>query len=125
MVISCKAQQASVYTMRWSSKEKSTKEDEVQNYARNDHLDFTIPYEFYGVSHLFIPDFLVQLQSAVTLILEVKGFVSEQDEAKFQAAKRWVSAVNNWGRMGQWAFHVAKDPNQIAKELAHFASVGT
>src|SRR5206468_10670711 len=37
--------------------------DEVQYYARNDHLDFTIPYEFYGVCHLFIPDFLVRHQS--------------------------------------------------------------
>jgi type III restriction enzyme len=96
--------------------------DEVRFYARNDHLDFAIPYEFYGVSHLFIPDFLVRLQSEVTLVLEVKGFVSEQDEAKFQAAKRWVSAVNNWGRMGKWAFHAAKDPNTVAKEIAYLAS---
>ena len=72
---------------------------------------------------MFIPDFLVRLQSEVTLVLEVKGFVSEQDEAKFQAAKRWVSAVNNWGRMGQWAFHAAKDPNQIAKELTYLNSI--
>lgn len=93
--------------------------EEVQFYARNDHLDFAIPYEFYGVSHLFLPDFLVRLRSGTTLVLEVKGFVSEQDEAKFQAAKRWISAVNNWARMGRWAFHVAKDPNHIGKEMAY------
>jgi type III restriction enzyme len=96
--------------------------DEVLFYARNDHLDFAIPYEFYGVPHLFIPDFLVRLRSGVTLVLEVKGFLSEQDNAKFQAAKRWLSAVNNWGRMGKWAFHAAKDPNQIGKELAYLAN---
>ncbi len=99
--------------------------DEVQFYARNDHLDFAIPYEFYGVAHLFLPDFLVRLRSGVTLILEVKGFVSEQDTSKFQAAKRWVSAVNNWGRMGRWSFHAAKDPNQIEKELSYIAAEGT
>jgi hypothetical protein len=45
--------------------------------------------------------FLVRLESGATLGLEVKGFVSEQDDAKFQAAKRWVSAVNNWhGQVG-------------------------
>ena len=95
--------------------------DEVAFYARNDHLDFAIPYDFYKVSHLFLPDFLVRLQSGVTIILEVKGFVSDQDEAKFQAAKRWVSAVNNWGRMGRWVFHATKDPNQVATELASIA----
>jgi type III restriction enzyme len=62
--------------------------------------------------------------NAAQAFLEVKGFVSEQDEAKFQAAKRWVSAVNNWGRMGKWAFHAAKDPNLIGKELAYLTSVG-
>ena len=66
----------------------------------------------------------MRLASGVTLVLEVKGFVSDQDTAKFQAAKQWVSAVNNWGRMGRWNFHAAKDPNQIAKELAYIASVG-
>jgi type III restriction enzyme len=96
--------------------------EEVQFYARNDHLDFAIPYEFYGVAHLFMPDFLVRLRSGTTLVLEVKGFVSEQDEAKFQAAKRWASAVNNWGRMGRWAFHAAKDPNQVEKELRYLAT---
>jgi len=95
--------------------------DHVAFYARNDHMDFAIPYEFYGVAHAFLPDFLVRLTSGVTLILEVKGLVSEQDEAKFQAAKRWVSAVNNWGRMGQWTFHACKDPNQLKKELDHLS----
>jgi hypothetical protein len=94
-------------------------------HSRSDRwraIDFAIPYEFHGVAHLFLPDFLVRLKSGVTLIIEVKGFVSEQDKAKFQAAKRWVSAVNNWGRMGQWAFHAAKDPNQLGKELAYITT---
>jgi type III restriction enzyme len=80
-------------------------------------MEFSIPYDFYGVSHAFKPDFLVRLTTGSTLILEIKGLVSEQDEAKFQAAKRWVSAVNNWGRMGPWQFHACKDPNQLSREL--------
>jgi type III restriction enzyme len=96
--------------------------EHVSFYARNDHLEFAIPYDFYGIAHAFKPDFLVRFKTGTTLILEVKGLVSEQDEAKFQAAKRWVMAVNNWGRMGYWQFHACKDPNQVRAELAYLAA---
>lgn len=89
----------------------------VLHYARNDHLGFGIPYEFLGVSHLYVPDFLVRLSNQVCLILEVKGFMNAQDEAKAQAAQRWVSAVNHWGQMGKWAYHVNKDPAVLSSEL--------
>ena len=100
--------------------------EDVVFYARNDdggtsHLGFGIPYEFFGQAHLFYPDFLVRLTNGTTLILEIKGMMGEQEEAKFQAAKRWVSAVNNWGRMGRWEFHPCRDPQMLARELAHAA----
>jgi len=41
---------------------------------------------------------------------------SDQDRAKHQAAKRWVSAVNNWGQLGRWAFHVCKDSQMLGRE---------
>jgi type III restriction enzyme len=41
----------------------------------------------------------------------------DQNRAKYQAAKRWVSAVNNWGQMGRWDFYVCKDPQMLGKEL--------
>jgi type III restriction enzyme len=40
-----------------------------------------------------------------------------QDRAKHQAARRWVSAVNNWGQLGRWDFHVCKDPQMLGREL--------
>ncbi len=98
--------------------------DDVSHYVRNDHLDFSIPYEFMGVSHNFFPDFIVVLKSGVNLVLEVKGLINTQEEAKFEAAKRWCRAVNNWGKMGTWAFHVAKDPDHIGKELKFLAANG-
>ena len=85
--------------------------------ARNDHLEFVIPYEYLGVSHAYTPDFLVRLLPDLTLILEIKGYEDDQDRAKHQAAKRWVSAVNNWGQLGRWAFHVCKDPQMLGREL--------
>jgi type III restriction enzyme len=36
-----------------------------------------------------------------TLILEIKGYETDEEKAKHAAAKRWVSAVNTWGDVGQ------------------------
>jgi hypothetical protein len=89
----------------------------VAFYARNDHLELTIPYEFLGVPHSYVPDFLVRLSSGTNLLLEIKGQHRPQDGAKHQAAKRWVAAVNHWGEMGRWAHHVCRDPQMLREEL--------
>jgi hypothetical protein len=86
--------------------------------VRNDHMGFPIPYEYMGVSHALYPDFIVKLKNGVSLIPEVKGQVDDREKAKFEAAKRWCSAVNNWGKMGTWQFHPAKDPDHLLKELS-------
>ncbi len=91
----------------------------IECYARNDHLEFTIPYEYYGVSHAYEPDFLVRLKDGRTLILETKGYEDNQAKAKHEAAGRWVKAVNNWGQLGQWAFWVCRDPQVLGRELAY------
>ena len=91
----------------------------VKYYVRNDHLGFGIPYEYTGVSHSFEPDFIVKLKNDVHLILEIKGYEDDQELAKYAGARRWVSAVNNWGGdLGKWDFHVCKDPQRLRHELA-------
>jgi len=90
-------------------------------YARNDHLGLTIPYEYMGIDHAYEPDFLVRLANGVNLILEIKGFEDDQTKAKHNAAKRWVEAVNNWGQLGVWAFHVCRNPQLLEKELDYLA----
>ena len=70
-------------------------------------------------SHQYEPDYLVKLGNGKTLVLEIKGLEDEQDRAKHQAAQRWVSAVNNWGKLGQWAFHVNRDPQMLKQELGY------
>lgn len=89
----------------------------VAFYARNDHLGFEIPYDHLGVAHVYMPDFLVRLTDGTTLILETKGLMRDPENAKFEATKRWVTAVNNWGRMGKWAFHVCKNIDTLNAEL--------
>jgi type III restriction enzyme len=95
---------------------------EVIAYARNDHLDFTIPYEWHGARHEYRPDYLVRWRcddgQEIKIILEVKGFETEQDRQKEAAALRWVRAVNHHGEFGQWAFVVCRDPGKLKEVLA-------
>ncbi len=99
--------------------------DEVISYARNDHLDFTIPYEWQGITHEYRPDYLVRYRTdkgEVNIILEVKGFESEQDRQKEAAARRWVRAVNRHGEFGRWAYVVCKRPANVGQKLASAAA---
>lgn len=94
---------------------------EVISYARNDHLDFTIPYEWQGVRHEYRPDYLIRLLGkdslTTTVILEIKGFESERDRQKEAAAHRWVRAVNHHGEFGRWHFLVCKEPRDLKRLL--------
>jgi len=98
--------------------EKSSK---VFAYAKNDHLDFVIPYSFAGVMHNYRPDFLVKLTSGMTLILEMKGYEDEEARVKAEAARRWVKAMNNWGEMGRWEYKVCRSPLELKNLLANLS----
>jgi type III restriction enzyme len=87
-------------------------------YARNERLEFNIPYELYGLPHVYEPDFLVRLSNGMTLILEIKGQLHGDTDAKHQAARRWVTAVNNWGKLGKWDFLVCRDPQKLGQALS-------
>jgi type III restriction enzyme len=80
----------------------------VISYVKNDHLDFTIPYEFEGRRHDYYPDYIVRVVTKdgyiINLVLEVKGYESEKDRAKITGAQRWVEAVNFHGGFGIWRF---------------------
>lgn len=95
---------------------------EVVAYARNDHLEFTIPYEWQGARHQYRPDYLIRWRcqdgGEVKLVLEIKGFETEQDRQKEAAARRWVRAVNRHGEFGRWAFALCKDPARLRTVLA-------
>jgi type III restriction enzyme len=94
----------------------------VTHYARNDHLGCLIPYELLGVDHTYEPDFLVRLTNGATVVLEIKGFEEHEDRAKHEAAKKWARAVNNWGQLGQWVFHVCRDPQVLEREMGAMAT---
>lgn len=94
---------------------------DVVAYVKNDHLDFTIPYEWEHEVHSYVPDFIIRLKlrddSEVNLILEVKGYEDEKDRAKKAAAQRWIAAVNHHGGFGRWDLRECKSPYQLPKIL--------
>jgi type III restriction enzyme len=94
----------------------------VPFYARNDREFLTIPYEFEGVPHSYSPDYLVRLADGTTLLLEIKGHSDDQTNQKHQAARRWVSAVNNWGQLGKWRFAVCRDVAQLETILRSYVT---
>lgn len=106
--------------------EQAAQQGVVRCYARNEGLGLTIPYELLGVEHAYEPDFLVRLavgegRPAVTVVLEVKGYKDNGAAAKHEAAQRWVRAVNNWGKLGRWDFHVCRNPQTLLQELTEIA----
>jgi type III restriction enzyme len=95
--------------------------DLVTCYARNDHLGLVISYEYLGVDHSYEPDFLAHLDNDITLILEIKGYEvhdPEQTNAKHNAARKWVRAVNNLGDFGTWNFLVCRELDDLLPSLS-------
>lgn len=85
----------------------------VLAYAKNDHLGFQVLYLWGGSRRRFIPDFLVKLGNGKTLVLEIKGVDSPQNEAKRDALAEWVAAVNATGGFGAWTWDAAFEPSKI------------
>jgi type III restriction enzyme len=85
--------------------------DEVECYVKNQGLNFTIPYMLNGEQKQYFPDFIVRCHSGLNLIVEVSGEARKDKAAKVAAARTlWISAINNHGGFGQWAFVEVTDP---------------
>ncbi len=83
------------------------------SWAKNDHLGFEIYYLWQGQTHTYYPDFIIKFIDNRYVILEVKGQETDQDKAKWAAAREWVQAVNTNGSFGVWEFNVLKDPRDL------------
>ena len=100
------------------------KHPDVAAWAKNDHLGFHILYLWNGTKRKYVPDFLVRYTSGKTLVLEIKGEDSPQDQAKRRALDQWVQAVNAQRGFGTWAWDVvvgsaAGLQDVIAKHAGH------
>jgi type III restriction enzyme len=86
---------------------------DVAAYVKNDHLGLAIPYVHKGVTHSYVPDFLLRLRRADgedfdrTLIVEVSGGQKSPGPTKVKAQTArdsWCAAVNNHGGFGRWGY---------------------
>jgi len=59
-----------------------------------------------------------QLAEDVTLLIEGKGKKDEKDDAKWTAARRWVAAVNAWGKLGRWEHAVCYRRTDVGTVIA-------
>ena len=106
------------------------KHPDVDAWARNFRLDWTVPYEIDGVWHRYVPDFVVRLfgaggsEDAVHLMLECKGRPDEVSEAKHGYVKDWwIPAVANSPEtppgLRRWTFAELTDLDGPELELDH------
>jgi len=92
----------------------------VKRWVKNDRLGFTIPYRHRGLLSRYIPDFIVVTDRDENVIVEIKGQVTDDADAKAKAAERWVEAVNRLGEHGMWRYVLVEDPGRLGIEINAF-----
>jgi type III restriction enzyme len=104
-----------VFDSTWEANNASiiNKHDAVKAFVKNDHLGFTIKYNYKGVVKNYFPDYLIQLNNGDYLILEVKGQDSDENRAKREFLHLWVLAVNQNGNFGKWHWAVVFNSSEI------------
>lgn len=116
-----------VFRSTWEKKAVEVLEDLdcVECFTPNDRqIGLLVPYDYEDNPHTYEPDFIVQLNNGVRLMLEIKGEAGrihnpDQVLAKNAAARKWSAAVNNQGRYGRWEFDIcdSDDVEQIGPKL--------
>ena len=99
--------------------------DEVEFFAPNSRrVGMTVPYRFDDAPHRYEPDFVVRLTGGTTVVLEIKGVAGlihgddeNRVEAKRAATDKWITAVNNAGRDGRWAYVYCDDVTRLREQL--------
>lgn len=103
---------------------------EVVRYAKNDHLDFTVPYVIDGVQRAYVPDFVVVVDTAddgpLNVLVEVTGEKKRDKRIKVETTRdKWLPAVNADGRFGRWSFLEVTDPAYIATQIRDHVATAT
>ena len=83
--------------------ERKCSAGEFISWVKNDHLGFKIWYTYKGEVKTYFPDFIIKCDSNNYLIVETKGYKTDQDDYKWNAMQEWIIAVNN-ASFGHWEF---------------------
>ncbi len=112
----------SVYDSTWEASEayKLDKSEFVESFVKNDHLGFTIYYNYKGVIRKYYPDFIIKLTNGHCLVLETKGQDNQQNQTKREYLEEWINAVNTHGGFGKWRWEVSFDPGDLEEKLKAF-----
>jgi type III restriction enzyme len=70
----------------------------------------------------YVPDFILETDAGLNVIVEIKGQVTDAADIKAKAAQRWVSAVNRLGQHGTWNYLLVTDPGTLGKALNAYAA---
>lgn len=99
----------------------------VHAYVKNQGLGLEVPYLVGATPHLYLPDFVVQLDDGRTrdgqpdwlnLIVEIKGYRGENAKDKANTMRSlWVPGVNNLTEYGRWAFAEFTEVFEIQTEF--------
>lgn len=95
----------------------------VVKWVKNERLGFFIRYRSKGLPARYVPDFLVETDLGLKLIVEVKGQITDDADAKAKAAERWVNAINRLGQHGIWHYLLVTDPSGLGQALNTYAMV--
>ncbi len=92
----------------------------VRAYAKNQGMQFEVPYRDGSVPRKYIPDFVVRVDDGhgkndpLNLILETKGYRGSDAQVKAETMRSlWVPGVNNLGTFGRWRFEEFTDVFEI------------
>lgn len=98
----------------------------VESFVKNAGLGLGIPYFHNGVTHEYVPDFIVRLKQRSGmeaagigprhLVLETKGFDTLKD-IKRAAAERWCAAMNAHGEFGSWTYRIVEEPADVPEAV--------
>ncbi len=102
----------------------------VLSYAKNQGMQFEVPYRVGRSVRRYIPDFLVRLDvgggEVITLVLETKGFRSLDAQLKADTMHTlWVPGVNAIGTFGKWTFAEFREVFAIQEEFGRLAETLT
>ena len=102
----------------------------VLAYTKNHNLGLEVPYHNAGQHHIYLPDFIVQVddghgpQDPLNLIVEIKGFRREDAKVKKSTMNDyWIPGVNHLASHGRWAFaefgDVYEMQDDFSKQVEH------
>ena len=91
-------------------------------YAKNQGMQFEIPYRMGRTVRHYTPDFVVRADigsgEPLQLVLETKGYRGLDAQLKADTMRTlWVPGVNSLGEYGRWAFEEFRDVYAIREEL--------